>query len=118
MLRLFLDEDSQPKGLLAALRHAGFDCLSVTEARRRGRPDYEQLEFATVEGRIVFTCNVGDFAKLDREWKRAGKPHAGIIVLTEQRLPIGSQVRAMRRLAAAVEASSMENQFEYLLNYL
>lgn len=89
MLRLYHDEDALQGGLVAALRRAGFDCLTANEAGMRGRTDEQQLAFATSQGRVLYTKNTADFCRLDAQWRVAGRHHAGIIVLTDQRTPIG-----------------------------
>jgi len=90
---LYHDEDSLSGALVAALRREGFDCLTAGEAGMRRRSDAEQLEFATDAGRVIFTHNARDFLRLDAEWHRVGRVHAGIVICTDQRTPVGSQVR-------------------------
>src|SRR5437868_4811241 len=95
MLPLLLDEDSMDRDLVRGLRAAGVDVLTVAEANRRGISDEEQLAFATAEGRALYTCNISDFARLHSRWLRAGRPHAGIIVLPDQLTAVGTQIRAL-----------------------
>ncbi|MEK7217242.1 MAG: DUF5615 family PIN-like protein [Chloroflexota bacterium] len=117
MFRLYHDEDALQAALVAALRRAGFDCLTAGEARMRGQPDDHQLAFATGEGRVLYTRNTGDFRRLDAEWRLSGRHHAGIIVLTGQRTPIGAQLRAIHVLAEKFTAQDMADRLEFLLNY-
>lgn len=117
MFRLYHDEDALQRGLVAALRRAGFDCLTVQDAGMRGQPDELQLTFATSQGRILYTENTGDFRRLDIQWRMAGRHHAGIIVLTNQRTPIGVQLRAFQAMAQSLTAKDMVDRLEFLLNH-
>jgi uncharacterized protein DUF5615 len=80
--------------------------------------DEEQLAFATSQKRVLFTMNIGDFARLHNEWRREERTHAGIIILTEQLCPIGVQLRALQNMGAIFESEDMENRLEFLLNYV
>ncbi len=53
-IRLFLDEDVW-QGLSKALRTAGYDALSVTEAGCKGLSDTEILAYTSDQGRAVLT---------------------------------------------------------------
>ena len=74
-LRLLVDEDTQSRRLVARLRGADHDVLTVNEAGLQGTADTEVLDRATAEDRIVLTRNVGDF----RDLHQARAVHAGII---------------------------------------
>ena len=117
MFRLYHDEDALEARLVQAVRRAGFDCLTVNEARLRGRSDAEQLAFATSEGRVLFTRNTADYRRLDNQWRQAGRQHAGIIVLTDQRTPIGVQVSALLAMATKFQPTDMLGRLEFLLNH-
>ena len=99
------------------LRGASIDVLTVAEAGRRGLSDEEQLAFAASQGRAVFTCNVPDFARLHDAWVSAGRQHAGIILLTNQATPVGAQIRALVRLATALDPATMQDRLEFLTNW-
>ena len=99
------------------LRAAGIDVLTVAEAGRRGLSDEEQLAFAALQGRAVFTCNVPDFARLHKAWVSAGRQHAGIILLKEQSTSVGVQIRALVRLAAALDPETMRDRLEFLTKW-
>jgi hypothetical protein len=114
---IYFDEDSAHHAVVTGARRAGFHCLTAHEANRRRRPDAEQLAFATDSGLVVFTCNVRDYTRLDREWAQASRLHAGIIALSDQRAPIGVQLRALQNLAANVSAEGMRGRIEFLLRW-
>jgi hypothetical protein len=117
MLSLYLDEDSMDRDLVRALRRAGIDVLTVAEAGRRGVVDEQQLAFATSGGRTLYTCNVTDFARLHSYWLRHGLHHAGVVLLTEQLTPIGTQIGALLRLTSALNAETMRDRLEFLSNW-
>jgi hypothetical protein len=83
-IRIYTDEQVF-RGLARALRNHGYDAESRQEAGRanRGISDDEQLAYAARTGRAILTENVTDFIVLDAEWKRVGRAHAGIIVVSE-----------------------------------
>jgi hypothetical protein len=116
-LSLYIDEDSMRTGLLDAMRTAGFDVKTAAEAGNRAQLDPFQLDYATSLGRAIYTRNVRDYAALHERYMRAGASHAGIILLTNQRLSIGVQIRALRRLASEYAQHELVNRAWYLLNY-
>lgn len=80
MARLYADENF-PYPVVVALRHAGHDVLTVNDTGSAGLgiPDEEVLAFAHALGRAVLTHNRKDFRSLHR----AGVPHSGLILCTE-----------------------------------
>src|SRR3954468_1399893 len=97
MIRIALFTDEDVYGDAApALRAAGFDSISVPDVGRLGESDESQLEWATRNGRVVVTFNMGDFAALHARWLAAGRPHAGIIV--SKRRPLGDLIRRLIHL--------------------
>lgn len=117
MLRLYHDEDALQEAVVSAFRRAGFDCLTTAEAGNRGNQDEQQLAFGASLGRALFTSNTGDFNALHTAWINGGRQHQGIILLTEQRTPVGVQLRAMLALSQAVSDNGLVNRVEYLLNW-
>lgn len=114
LVRIYVDEDAAESVVVAGLRARGVDLMTTVEANRRGTSDVEQLEFATLQGRVLYTLNAGDFARLHREFLQHGRTHAGIVVIPAQRYSIGQKVR---RLAAFVQSSSaerMKSRIEFL----
>lgn len=59
-IRLYFDEDTMDKALVSALRTRGVDVLSAHEANMIERKDGEHLSFATTQGRVLYSFNVGD----------------------------------------------------------
>jgi predicted nuclease of predicted toxin-antitoxin system len=76
---LYTDEDMS--ALVATLlRSRGLDVTTVPEQTTLGKPDSEQLEFATSIGRCILTHNRLDFERLHLQYLEAGKQHFGIII--------------------------------------
>ena len=71
--------------LVAALRSRGITVLTVLDAGLTAKPDEEQLEFATGQGCVLYTFNVSDFYRLPTGWLKEGRPHAGMILVRQQR---------------------------------
>lgn len=97
-LRLYMDKDSVSDAVVTALRRQGIDVVTTSDAGNDRLPDTDQLEFATANGRAIYTANVRDFAPLHARWIESGKSHAGIIVRYHQRTPIGQQLRGLMRI--------------------
>ncbi len=117
-LRLYLDMDSLDSRLVQALRRSGMDVLLSPEAGNERTPDEEQLAYATSQGRVLYTGNRGDFARLHKRWMESGRSHAGIIVRGRHRTSVGDQLRGLTRIAGAFEQQPTTDRFEYLENWL
>ena len=82
-----LDEMISPR-VAWALREAGHDVVAVAEeAGLRALPDDVLLDMATAERRVLVTRNVADFANLDQLWHEEGRPHHGIVMITQRAFP-------------------------------
>jgi predicted nuclease of predicted toxin-antitoxin system len=86
MIKLYLDEDV-PEAVALALRLRGFDVLTTREADNKGLTDHQQLHFASSVGRVLFSHNVADFARLHVESMNNGVDHRGILLCRQ--VPIG-----------------------------
>jgi predicted nuclease of predicted toxin-antitoxin system len=113
-LRLYMDQDSLNDAVVNALRTAGIDVVTAEDVGRQRAPDDEQLTFATASGRVIYTANRGDFARIHTEWMVQGRSHAGIITRSHQAMRVGEQIRGLRRICAAFEPGGAVNLFEYL----
>ena len=114
MLRLYLDEDAMSAAFVRALAASGVDVSTAADAGMRGRTDEEQLTVAASLGRTLYTFNARDFARLHADWLRQGRLHAGIIIVNDQRMPVGEQARRAQRLAATLSEEDMTARIEYL----
>lgn len=92
----------------------GCVALTALEAGMIERTDDEHLAFATSNDRVLYSYNVGDFARLHGSWRTRGERHAGIILARQQHLSLGEQMRRILRLSASRSAEQMENSVEFL----
>jgi hypothetical protein len=113
-----MDHDSSDGRVVSALRDAGFDVLTTFDADNQDHPDPDQLAFALDQGRILYSANVPDYARINRDWARAGRVHAGIVLRSFQSMPIGDQVRALTRLCTELSEHEMRGRIEYLRAWL
>jgi hypothetical protein len=113
-IRLYVDEDASETAVIAGLRARGVDLLTTIEAGKSGASDAEQLGFATEQGRVIYTFNVDDFARLHRDILQHGRSHAGIVVIPEQRYSIGDKIRSLAAFAHSFTAESMVDRMEFL----
>ena len=113
-IRLYMDEDSMDRSLLQALRARAVDVITAFEAGMIERSDADHLDYATTQGRVLYTCNVGDFYRLHTDYMAQGRSHAGIILARQQRYSIGEQMRRLLKLVATRSAEAMKNTVEFL----
>ena len=113
-VRLYVDEDASEQAVVRGLRARAIDVLTTAEAGNLGATDPEQLAFAAAENRTIFTFNVGDFARLHREYLESGRHHSGIVVLPDQRCSVGDKIRRVARFIHSVTAEDMVDRMEYL----
>ena len=102
------------RSVVSALRARGVDVITALDAEMIERKDAEHLDYATQQGRVLCTFNVGDFYHLHTDSMARGKRHAGIILMRQQHYSVGEQMRRLLRLIAARSAKDMENWVEFL----
>lgn len=101
-MRVLLDAHVSGRRIGRALFRAGHNVLALDSDDALSRlPDGEVLALAARDGRIVVTSNIGDFARLAREWAEAGRSHAGVILVPDPRVGPGP---VLARLEAAFAA--------------
>ena len=113
-IRLYIDEDAMDNDLIRALRSRSVDVVTPREAGMIECKDGDQLDYATAQGRVLYSFNVGDFYRLHTEYLSQGRSHAGIILAQQQRYSVGEQMRRLLKLIAAKSAEAMGNQVEFL----
>jgi len=118
VITLYTDEDSAHRRLVREWRSYGNAIWTPADVGQLGQADHVQLEFAAAHGWVIFTSNTGDFTRLNSNWLRSGRSHAGIIVLTEQQLPITLQIRALQLLTTEVPDDAWQSRMEYLMNWV
>jgi uncharacterized protein with PIN domain len=102
-VRLYADQDSLTRSVVRSLRLSGVDVATSWECGNSTLSDEEQLLFATSQGRVLYTANTRDFARLHRDWWRSGRVHAGIIYRANQDMSIGDQIRGLLELLESVD---------------
>ena len=103
--------------LVAALRYRGVAVVTALDSGLVGKPDEEQLAFATARMCVLYTFNVSDFYRLHMLWVSGGREHGGMILAAQQRFSVGEQLRRILRLRATATAESMRNQVQFLGNW-
>ena len=63
------------------------------------------------------TSNVVDFPRIHGESLKDGRDHAGIVIVPQQRWPVGEVVRRLLALRDGLSAETMRNRLEYLSHW-
>lgn len=110
--KIFTDEHVHA-GLAAALRNHGYEAESCHEAGRHNKniDDGPQLEYAIQCGAAILSNNIGDFQRLEQEWKGAGKEHYGIILYAR----IASFSELLRRVEQHLNTHDAQYQYNTLI---
>ena len=116
-IRLYLDEDAMDGDLVRALRARGVDVEPANEVGMIEREDAEHLTYATGQGRVIFSFNIGDFCRLHAQFQAKQQSHAGIVVSGQQRYSVGEQMRRLLELIASKTADEMRDQLEFLSDW-
>lgn len=117
MIRFYFDEDAMDKVLVRALRARAVDVETAHDVGMIGREDCEQLAYATSQGRVVYSFNMGHFCALHADFLAHGKKHSGIVVSRQQTYSIGEQMRRLLKLIAGRTAEQMHNRLEFLSDW-
>ncbi|MEA5551104.1 DUF5615 family PIN-like protein [Anabaena cylindrica UHCC 0172] len=115
---LYMDEDSTGRSLMLSLRNRGVDIITTLEVNRLQYSDEEQLVWAKSQNRVLYSSNIRDFYRLHTAFLNQEEPHAGMILVQQQRYSIGEIARGILRLIAAKSAEDMENQVEFLSDWI
>lgn len=112
--KLYVDEDAAEQAVVSALRKHGIDVLTVLEAGLQSGSDEDQLRFASSAGRVLYSLNVDDIARLHAEFLARGDGHAGIILIPRQRYSVGEKIRRITRLLATTDADALNNTIHFV----
>jgi hypothetical protein len=83
-VKVLLDE-MLPPAIAQQLRRRGRDVIAVAErADLRSLPDGDIFGFAQSEGRAVVTHDRADYLRLERDYRAAGRSHAGLILVSSR----------------------------------
>lgn len=113
-IRLYFDEDTMDKDLVHAIRVRGADVLTALEAGMIERDDSNHLAYATAQGRVLYSYNVGDYHLLHTQALVQAREHAGIILAKQQKYSLGEQVRRLLKLVGYQTAEEMRNSLLFL----
>ena len=113
-IRLYFDEDAMDGDLVHALRIRGVDVTSALEQKMVRRSDRDHLEWATSQGRVLYSFNIGDFQQLHCEYLAQGKPHSGIVLCQQQKYSLGEQMRRLLNIVGCVSAEEMKSSLVFL----
>ena len=102
------------RALVRALDARDVDIVTALDEGMIQRRDEEHLDYATAQGRVLFSFNIRDFYRLHTVYLGAGKVHAGVLLAQQQRYSVGEQMRRMLKLIASRSAEEMVNQIEFL----
>ena len=102
------------QALVTALRARGIGVHTALEAAMIARADEEHLLFATAQGRVLCSFNVGDFSQLHTRYMAQHKSHPGMILARQQQYAVGEYMRRLLRLMAHRTAGEMYNRVEFL----
>jgi hypothetical protein len=116
-IRLYFDEDSMRHALVEALRKRGVDVLTALEAGTTSQADQQQLEYATTQGRTLYSFNVADFCHIHAEWLLHRRSHSGVILSHQAQFSVGEQMRRLVRLVGTIPADEMHNRLEFLSDW-
>lgn len=113
-IRWDFDEDSMWQALITALRARGIDVQTALEATMIERADENHLAYATAQGRVLCSFNVGDFYRLHTHYMAQHQVHAGIVLARQQQYGVGEYMRRLLRLMTHLTAEEMHNRVEFL----
>src|ERR1700751_5306961 len=100
--------------VVRGLRSRGIDVVTAADAGMIRRKDEEHLRLATLQGRALYSFNVGDFHEIHTNWGATGREHAGIILAQQKRYSTGEQIRRLLRLIGSLTGEAMKNREEFL----
>ncbi|MFB6215135.1 MAG: DUF5615 family PIN-like protein [Candidatus Bipolaricaulia bacterium] len=113
-IKIYTDEDVT-NSVAKALKRRGLKAWTTPEKDNRGLTDIEQIKYATKLKACLLTHNVEDFPRIHYRIRKSGDTHSGIIVAKQG--PIGSVVKGVLKLTAALNSDDMKNRLEYLSNW-
>ena len=114
VIQLYVDEDAGERAVIQGLLARGYDVHTTSEAGNLGASDVEQLQLAIELERVIYSFNIGDFARLHSQLLVAGVQHFGIVVIPDQRYSIGEKIRRLADFMSKTSAEAMINRIVYL----
>lgn len=90
--------------------------MTAKESNKKGFSDFEQIKYAALEKRVLFTHNIADFSKIHAHFINKGFEHSGIII--SRQLPIGVIVEALLKLVSNVNYENVRNNIIWLSDWI
>ncbi|MEZ2228295.1 MAG: DUF5615 family PIN-like protein [Microcoleus sp.] len=107
-IKFHLDENVS-NAIAIGLRRYEINVTTTTEAGLLGKPDELNVEFAMVEGRVIFTQDA-DFLRINQ----AGLPHNGIIYCQKNSRSIGEILRSLVLIWEYLELDDLIGRVEFI----
>ena len=104
-IKFHLDENVN-SAIAKGLRVRGVDVTTTPEMGLIGADDEEQLKFAKIEGRVIFTH--------DDDFLRVQIDHTGIVYCGQGGRAIGEIIRWLILIWEALDSEDMENKVEFI----
>lgn len=114
---MLLDAHFSGRAIGTALTARGHDVLALdANLLSKALRDPEVLALATSEGRVLVTVNVKDFMPLVHRWLRAGRSHAGLILVPSRvkNEDFGPLISGIRALLADTKAADWIDRVAWL----
>ena len=93
-------DEHVPRVVVKELRANGFEVAWIDEGYELGKEDHDHVEESARTGAAIVT-NDTDFLSIADQYD-----HAGVIMVTDQRMDVATFVRGMKRIARFVPAGS------------
>ncbi len=98
-----------PDAIAGALRRAGIDATTTTDANLRTTDDMAQMEYVRQSSRVMVTCDA-DFLKLAAQ----NEDHAGIVFYAQQARHIGQVVEWLALMHSVLTPDEMRGQVQFI----
>ena len=113
----YFDDNIGWKDLITGLRQVGVTCVTSRDAGVEGAIDETHLRLAALNGYVVVTQDVKDFAALHWKLIASGESHAGILLVKQGGQSLGDLIRRIRRIAAEVPTEEFVGRLEYVTRW-
>lgn len=108
----FLADEHVSRVFVVELHSNGYDVATVGKDYREGTPDVEHLEQSRVNGRVILS-NDSDFTRLHENYD-----HAGIVLYTDQTMPVSEFIRGIKRVERYVPEAELRNRIVWLDDWI
>jgi hypothetical protein len=114
-MKLYLDDDSLARHLIAALRRAGHDVELPHDVGLSGRTDPEHFTHCIQSGRIILSGNYRDFELLHILVSASGGHHPGVLVVRKDNSPRDMSPSQIVRCIEKLRASGTPVPDQYVI---